>query len=160
MYAFPDAYPDVGADVEVVGTVAVGIGDGLRDKFFDGHVLRIASGYEELRQLLEVGGLGEVGESLSVLTPMDLSVAQADACALPVDIFLETYDASVGDAYAKAIAVLVGQVDHHRYFRIVEIQLVGSSVEAEMLVDGVAFVGAFLVEEHFEANVHPTGDGD
>ena len=29
-----------------------------------------------------------------------------------------------------------------------------------MLVDGVAFVGTFLVEKHFKADIQPVGDGD
>ena len=59
--------------------------------------------------------------SVSFVSPMDLSVAQSDGCGLAVDVFLKPYDASVGNADAEAIAVLVGQINHHRDFGIVEV---------------------------------------
>ena len=111
-------------------------------------------------QFFDIGRLADVRETIHFVPPMELPIAQTDGCALSVDVFLQSNDAPVGGSNTKAEMIFVGQVNHHRNLGIIEVQLVGSRVKPKMLVDGIAFIGAFLVEQHFQSHVHPTRDGN
>ena len=159
MDAFPDAHTQVGTNVEIVSTVAVGVGDGPWNQFFDGLILRIASLVEEFGQLVKIFCFADVGLAISSFSPMDVSVSQSNGCGLVVDIFLKSNDTPIGYTEAKAIAVFVGKVNHDGDFGIVEVQFVTTRIKPEMRVDRIPFVGTFLVEKHFKSDIHPVGYG-
>ena len=78
MDAFPDADSGIGANAEVVASVAVGVGNHLWNQLFDGCILRIACRVQHFGQFLDVGRLTDVGKVFGFIPPMDLSVAQTD----------------------------------------------------------------------------------